>query len=283
MNKNFNPSARNLSLCLCICLAAGAFFNDSLAAEVAVIRIKYRWASELQPIVRSMLSPKGTVTVSNRINSLIVVDKRDSIQRVRAYLDQFDKPLEQVRIHVRFHESRAAATAEVSARGKISNDNIRVAVNGKKKDGIDQAGEDRYRSQDNYSEFFVFATAGTPAFIRAAKEIPYLGRWPEYTRRYSGGGAARMFQTVETGFDVTPTIAGDIVHLRIVPRYAYDQRKEAVVRFYGAQTEVTTKFGRWVEIVGSNNQHNDVIREVLSLERNGQRHSISMSLMVEKP
>ena len=92
-----------------------------------------------------------------------------------------------------------------------------------------------------------------------------------------------MFQSVETGFEVTPTIAGDLVHLKIVPRAAYGEGNEAIIRFYGAQTEVTTSYGKWVEIGGTNTQSNDVIREILSqgIERN--RSSMSMSLMVEKP
>ena len=125
--------------------------------------------------------------------------------------------------------------------------------------------------------------SGSPAYIRAGKEIPYKGKWPDYTRRYSTGGAAVMFQSVETGFEVTPTIAGDLVHLKIVPRAAYGEGNEAIIRFYGAQTEVTTSYGKWVEIGGTNTQSNDVIREILSqgIERN--RSSMSMSLMVEKP
>ena len=172
-------------LCLAICLAAGAWCSRSQAADVAVIRIKYRWASELLPIVQSMLSPRGTVTVSKRINSLIIVNSQDSIQRVRAYLEQFDKPLEQVRIHVRFHETIAAADGSVSARGKISGDNLSAAVGDKKKDGADLSIADRRRRESNFAEFFVFVTTGRPAFIRTGQEIPYQEKWPDYIRHYA--------------------------------------------------------------------------------------------------
>ena len=104
-----NKSPLTILLCLTVCLAAAGWCSRLLAADVAVIRIKYRWASEVLPIVQSMLSPEGTVTASQRINSLIIVDRPDAIQRVRNYLDVFDKPLEQVRIHVRLQENRAGA------------------------------------------------------------------------------------------------------------------------------------------------------------------------------
>jgi len=103
----------NPYLCVCLCLVAVISCCDSQASEVAVIRVKYRWAADVLPIVQTLLSPQGTVTVSKRINSLVVVDSPESIQRVRAYLDRFDKPLEQVRIHVRFHENSVNSARSV--------------------------------------------------------------------------------------------------------------------------------------------------------------------------
>jgi protein transport protein HofQ len=272
-----------LLLCFAACLVMAGWCSRSSAADVAVIRVKYGWASDVLPIVQSMLSPEGTVTASKRINSLIIVDRPDAIQRVRDYLAVYDKPLEQVRIHVRFQESRTEATGAAKARVKASNDNLRVATGGKKTDGADLSLKSRRRSQANFSEFMVYATSGQPAFIRAGQEIPYKGRWPDYTRRYSTGGTAVVFQSVETGFEVTPTIAGDLVHLKIVPRAAYGEGNAAMIRFYGAQTEVTATYGQWVEIGGTNSNSNDVIKEILSQGNSTGRSSMSMLLMVEKP
>ncbi len=88
---------------------------------------------------------------------------------------------------------------------------------------------------------------------------------------------------VETGFEVTPIVAGENVHLRIVPRIAYGDRNDAIIRFFGAQTELTVPFGRWVEIGGSNTHSNEVIEEILSRGSESRRSSMTMSLMVEKP
>ena len=281
--KKSNRYTLALLLCCGLSLAMASWCSRSLAADVAVIRIKYHWASEILPIVQSMLSPEGSVTASRRINSLIVVDSPDSIQRVRNYLDVFDKPNEQVRIHVRFYENRTDAAGAVSTRGKVSGDNLSVAIGDKKKDGVDQTFKSGRRIQTNLSEFFVFATSGQPTFIRAGKQIPYKGRWPDYTRRYSTGGAEVMFQSVETGFEVTPTVAGDLVHLKIVPRAAYGEGKEAIIRFYGALAELTVSYGQWVEIGGTNSNSNDVIKEILSQGNASDRNSMTMLLMVDKP
>jgi type II secretory pathway component GspD/PulD (secretin) len=253
-----------------------------MAEDVAVIRIKYRWARELAPIVQSMLSPDGSVTVSERVNSLVIVDSPDAIQRVRAYLDQFDKPLKQVRIRVRFYEQRSGEAGSVSARGRVSGDDWHAAAGGRRKDGADISVEEGRRQRANFSEHAVIATAGQAAYIIAGKEIPYHDSWPDLSRRYGSGVNTVVFQVIETGFEVTPTIFQDSVLVRIVPRMAYGDDKDAVVRFYGAQTEVTVPFGRWVEIGGVADQKNEVIKEILSRARNDQTTSMSMLLMAER-
>jgi type IV pilus assembly protein PilQ len=120
-------------LCFSLILVAVLPFSTSPAREVIVIKVEHRWAAELVPIVKSMLSADGTVTVSERVNSLVIVDTPEAIERVQAYLDRFDRPVEQVRIHVRFHTRGEDRDSEVAARGRISNDTVSVTTGGKKR------------------------------------------------------------------------------------------------------------------------------------------------------
>ena len=71
---------------------------SAAAQEVAVIIVRYRGAAELVPVVQSLLSDTGSVTVSQRVNSLVIVDNAEAIQRVYAYVERFDIPIEQVAI-----------------------------------------------------------------------------------------------------------------------------------------------------------------------------------------
>jgi len=75
---------------------------------------------------------------------------------------------------------------------------------------------------------------------------------------------------------------GDIVHLKILPRLAYDDRQDAVIRFFAAQTELTAPLGQWVEIGGADEQQNEIVREILSQRGSGENTSTSMFLMVER-
>jgi type II secretory pathway component GspD/PulD (secretin) len=269
-------------LCFCLVLVEALLGSVAPAGELAVIKVQYRRAAELVPVVESMLSAEGTVTVSQRTNSLVIVDTPEAIRRVQAYLDRFDRPIEQVRIHVRFYTQGAEQQRTVEARGRVSNDDLSVATGGRRQDGLDISVEDRRRRQTSSSEAFVVAMSGSPAFIRTGQQIPYR-RSSAFFRRHAPRDRTVAWQNAESGFEVTPTVVGDNVQLKIVPRITYDDRQDAVIRFFEAQTELTVPIGQWVEIGGAADQQNEVVKEILSCSQGGENSATSMSLMVERP
>ena len=251
-------------------IAVAMIMGVATAKEVAVIKVKFRRASELVPVVRSLLSDEGSVTVSERVNSLVIFDDADAIRRVYAYIDQFDLPVEQVRIHVRFLTDAAGEQQARSSRTRR-----------RSSDRTSSFSESREFRHSSNTEAFVIASSGSPAFIRTGKEIPYLSSSP-FFKRHAPGGSTVEWQSVESGFEVTPTIMGDNVLLKIVPRIAYDDRKDAVIRFFGAQTELTAPFGQWVEIGGASIEQNEIFREILSQRAGRGRTTTSMLLMVQR-
>jgi type II secretory pathway component GspD/PulD (secretin) len=265
-----------------VTLAVFLLVNIAAAQEVAVIKIQYRRAAELVPVVQSLLSDQGRVTVSQRVNSLVVVDSAEAIQRVYAYVVRFDTPVDQVRIRVRFHTSSAGRREAQAVRGRYSSDDLTVTIGGRKKRKNAGTYRDRQSRRIAHSEAFVVAMSGSPAFIRTGKEIPYKNSSP-FIRRHAPGDETIAWQTVESGFEVTPTIAGDNVILKIVPRIAYDDSEDTVIRFFGAQTEVTAPFGQWVDIGGVGDQQNEIIQEILSQRVSSGQTVTSMSLMVQRP
>jgi type II secretory pathway component GspD/PulD (secretin) len=256
--------------------------NSAAAQEVAVIKVQYRRAAELVAVVQSLLSDDGSVTVSQRVNSLVIVDSAEAIQRVYAYVERFDTPVEQVRIRVRFHGGHSGHQEAHAVRGRYARDDLRVDVGGRKKDRTRVFSRSQEYRRSGSTEAFVVAMSGSPAFIRTGKEIPYLSSSP-FIRRHAPGGATVEWHSVESGFEVTPIIAGDNVILKIVPRIAYDERDNAVIRFFGARTELTVPFGQWVEIGGAGKEQNEIFREILAQRNSSGQTATSMSLMVESP
>ena len=255
--------------------------NVAVAKEVAVIKIQYRRAAELVPVVQGLLSADGSVTVSQRVNSLVIVDSAEAIQRVYAYIERFDTPVEQVRIRVRFHTGSSSNQEAHAVRGRYSSDNLRVDAGRRKTDRASTFSKSHEYRRSGSTEAFVVAMSGSPAFIRTGKEIPYLSSSP-FIRRHAPGGATVEWHSVESGFEVTPTIIGDNVILKIVPRITYDDREDAVIRFFGAQTELTVPYGQWVQIGGADRQQNEIFREILSQHSGSEQTTTSMSLLVQR-
>ena len=82
---------------------------------------------------------------------------------------------------------------------------------------------------------------------------------------------------------VTPTVVGDNVHLKIVPSISYADSKDGVIRFFGAQTELTTPFGQWVEIGGIADLQDENFREAFSQNTGSRGSASTYSIMVERP
>jgi protein transport protein HofQ len=269
-------------LSLLLFLTAFILSAVSHADEVAVIRIKYRGAQELAPIVQSLLSPDGHLSVDTRVNALVIVDNPAAIQRVHDYLNRFDVPMEQLRIRVRFYEKRSDDQRSASVDGSVSGEDWRIGTGRKNKDGVAVNLENRKHDQNDVSEYFVMTTSGTPAYISTGKEIPYRQTWGYRLGRHRKKTGPVTYKQIETGFEVTPRIVGDQVNLKIVPRVTHDNSTDGVIRFHGAQTHLMVPLGQWIEIGGSAGQQNEIVSEILSRRRGDEMISFTMALMVEK-
>ena len=117
---------------------------------------------------------------------------------------------------------------------------------------------------------------------RSGKKIPYKERLAYLSRRYAHFVETVSFQHVETGMEVKPVIAGDHVHIEIIPRVSYEEMgKKGIIRFLEASTKLFVPRGQWITIGGHSKESNEVIRDILSSRRAEGRGSLSLSLMVE--
>jgi type II secretory pathway component GspD/PulD (secretin) len=252
------------------------------AAETLVYPMQYRTAAEAVPMVQSLLSPGGRAVADARTNALLVVDDEETIQRVREFLEGFDKLGKQARIRVRFDESGARERTSVEGRARASGEDWSVSA-GKpmRKDGVDVRLQDRSRTQQGSSEFFVTVVSGSPAYIMVGQDILYTQRWIDLTRRYARITESVTIQRIETGFEVLPVILKDHADVEIIPRISHGGPGSRVVRFTEASTRLVAPIGQWVTIGGASQQSNEVIRAVLEAGR-GERSSVtSISLLVE--
>ncbi|MEW6079812.1 MAG: secretin N-terminal domain-containing protein [Thermodesulfobacteriota bacterium] len=239
-------------------------------AEVAVIPVKYSKSAELLPLVKGLLSPRGSATFNERTHSLVVVDEPENINAVRSFLSRHDVPGKQVKIRVRFDSDRL--TGRQAASGSASSrDGVRISY-----------GQSSVREQGD-SEYFILATSGSPAYIRTATDIPYKERWLTLGQRHAEISETLVFQRVETGMEVTPIVRGGYADITITPRISYldDRGGQTVVRCTEASTSVSVPLGQWTTIGGTGSSESEEMKAILGGSRENRKASTSISLMVE--
>jgi type II secretory pathway component GspD/PulD (secretin) len=256
---------------------------NTCQAETAVIRVNFRDASEVLPMVQTLLSKEGRATADVRTNSIVVSDDGVSVKKIRRFLAHMDKPVEQVTIRFRFQEESSSKRRDISASGKVSGDNWSVSVGkGSREEGVHVRARDRRRSATQSSESFVRVLSGDAAYIRVGKKIPYSERWVYLCRRYGQFVEAVGFQTIETGMEVRPVVTEERVHIEIIPRVSYEESGEkGVIRLSEASTKVSVSKGQWIIIGGHGKRSHEVIREILSRRSAEDQTTMSLSLMVD--
>ncbi|MCK5552994.1 MAG: hypothetical protein KAJ09_07610 [Deltaproteobacteria bacterium] len=251
-------------------------------ADIAVIKIHFRDASELLPLVETLLSPDGKAFVDTRTNSIIIRDSSESLRQIRAVLAESDKAIEQVRIRFRFQQEHLSRERDISVSGKVSGERGSVAIGKRKRDGVSLHVGDREVNQRRNAESFITVVSGGTAYIRVGKDVPYTERWGYLSRRYAHFVETVNFRSVETGFEVRPVVAGDHVHIDIVPRISYEESgKRGIIHFTEASTRLFVPRGEWITIGGNREASNEAIRDILtsgSIEKNS---TLSLSLMIE--
>jgi type II secretory pathway component GspD/PulD (secretin) len=251
-------------------------------ADIAVIKIHFRDASELLPLVETLLSPDGKAFVDTGSNSIVVRDSSESLRQIRAALAESDKAVEQVRIRFRFVQEHISRERDISISGRVSGERGSVAIGKRKRDGVSVHIGDREGNQRRNAESFVTVASGGTAYIRVGKDVPYTERWVYLSRRYAHVVETVNFRRVETGFEVRPVVAGDHVHIDVVPRISYEESgKRGIIHFTEASTRLLVPRGEWITLGGHREESNEAIRDILASGSTERSSTLSFSLMVE--
>jgi type II secretory pathway component GspD/PulD (secretin) len=256
-------------------------------ADVEIFSLRHCNPTDVLPMINGLLSADGKASADERSNSLIVVDSRDAIERIRNYLPIIDQPGRQARIRVRFLEEDSLAERSMAARGRISGDNWSVSTSGSRRTAAGVAVQTRHQTigRTGTSEYFINVLSGSWAYIKVGKDIPYTERWIDLSRRYGRVQETVGFQRIETGLEVKPVILSDHVDVEILPRIAEEAvgGQPGVIRFSEASTRVSAPLGQWITIGGSDQSSNEVLSAILARGGVSRSSSLSIQLMVESP
>ena len=283
--EGFKKTINHLPATVLLTILLAFVISSSCNAEVWVYPMQYRPASEALPSIQAMLSREGRAVADARTNSLLIDDDEGSIERIKQFLASFDQLGKQARIRVKFIEGGTSESSRVEAEARASGSGWAVTTDPRKKtDGVDVRLQDRGRSRQGTTEFFLNAVSGSPAYIMVGKDILYNQRWIDLSRRYGRVVETVAVQRVETGFEVLPVILKDHVDIEITPRISHETPSNAgrnVIRFSELSTHVYAPLNQWVSIGGAEQSSNEVMREILGRGSSSQSSNLSILLMVE--
>jgi type IV pilus assembly protein PilQ len=100
--------------------------------ETKIVTVKYNVATELKTAVKGLLSPRGTVDVDPRTNSLIIRDLPDNLAKLEELIGTLDKETQQVKISAQLLEVESGFLRELGLDWRIvnQNSNSEVPING---------------------------------------------------------------------------------------------------------------------------------------------------------
>jgi len=251
------------------------------ALDSEIIQIHYRDAQQLVSIASPMLSPAGRISADARTNALIIIDTPGAIERIAQLVQQLDRPPVPLRIDVRFGQRRTAAEQTAAAEGRLSGDGWQVSTGDGAEDGVRVRVQDRSQRESRSARVSVTTVSGSPAYIRYGSEVPYREQQADVCRRYGGCPPAVVFHRVETGFWVTPRLAGDRIDLTVDPQIA-DLASGKRVRFAAASAHLTVEGGQWVEIGGGGDRSGAALAEILGVGDAERTAAFSIFLKVER-
>lgn len=192
--------------------AALACLAQVLSAQQAleIIPLRHRTVDQVLPVLRPLLEPGATLSGSR--GQLLLRASPANVAEIQRALEAIDRPSRRLQISVRLDDALESERREVRASGTISNRGASASV----------SAEEARRAAAGRVDQRLQVLEGGHAFI-------FTGR-------------SNDVQARESGFEVSPRLSGNQVHLDIA------QQREAGRQSQRLSSSVTTRLGEWVEI-----------------------------------
>jgi hypothetical protein len=247
------------------CVLAGLAAATALAQQsvLEVITLKYRTADQVIPLVQPFVDRDGSVTGMQ--NQLIVRTSPANLAEIRRILDQVDARPRQLLVTVRQDVDLDTARREAQLSGRVAIGNsasIAVPGNRGRDDGLsvragsgDTSARGRIAARDvatsDTNTQRVQVLEGNVAFIRVGQSVPVPARQVVQTPYGTQIVESTQFRDFNTGFQVLPRVAGDMVTVEINPQRERAGRYPGAGNVQGLSTVVSAPLGEWMEIGGT--------------------------------
>ncbi|HSI25689.1 MAG TPA: secretin N-terminal domain-containing protein [Methylotenera sp.] len=268
-------------LSLILLLFSFTLFSKITSAETEfkIFTLQHRFASDLLPIVDSMVGADGTANGID--NQLIIRAQPERMREIEALVTQMDAARVNRKITVSTSNTIQSQRDRTEASGKVKMGNVIVGNDRRAKPNTGNIDIERNTSNSKQnSNQFINVLDGERAFIRVGQIVPFTQEWLTITRRYVQVDRFTDWREVTTGFAVRPRTLGNEVELEITPRIARINN-QGFIDFEELTTVIRTPLGSWVDIGGTMQQNDEVSRKILGIQNSSSQQKSSLSVKVD--
>lgn len=171
--------------------------------QTRIFQLRAASVESLIEIIRTVLSPQGTAAPEPRLNKLVVRDTQEVLDEVDKLLTELDRHAPQVRIHV----TTGGTTTSLSKGAGVEVGRGRVHAGG----GVGTLSSNVETRQN------LLVMSGGRGVIHVSRDVAIVAPYQDFAVRMGLLTPSLVFQSVGTGFEVEPVVAGEVVKLRITP------------------------------------------------------------------
>ncbi len=207
-------------------------------SELEVIKLKYRSAEELLPVIRPLLNKDEVASGMN--DQLILRASPRSVIQIRHLLDEIDTVPRRLKITVmqNVDSETAASLTEAAGKGEL---NARII-------STRSLDDDKNTRQLQVLE-------GSRALVKSGQSVPVTQR----VQNAWGTQVTTRYRDIDSGFYVLPRINGNTVTLQISAQNAAlsANQNDPAIRTQQAVSTVSGRLGEWIEIGGVGRQESN--------------------------
>ncbi len=221
-------------------LLAGAARGQA-GPEIEILALRFRTAEDLLPLLRPFVEPGGALTGQG--SQLILRASAANRAQIRKLLTELDRAPRQLVISVRQDRAAEETQRSVGADGSVTITSRRVT-------GAAQIEANNSRTlATQEATQTIRVVEGGRAWIAMGTAIPLTFRQYAVTQQGLTELLGTVYYDAVTGFNVRPTLAGDVVTLEIAP----EQSTVTVRGIERAQlsTSVQGRLGEWIAVGGA--------------------------------
>ncbi len=273
---------------LCIVFASPVLARE----KMEIFPLKHRQASEMIPVIQSLLGGEGTVTGMR--NQLVVRTTPENLKQVRAVIEKLDTKMvnlvitvkQDASLNVQQQEAEISGSVKVGEKGRVvvapgTGNSGGLTASGSFPDGEVKARvNERTFNEDEGGMQQVTTLEGRPAVIHITQSIPFVERETVRDRGKVFRNESLVFRDVTTGFTVLPRLQGDQVVIEINP--VASRTRQDVIESHAISTTVSGRLGEWIELGGLSQQSDSGDSGILSRSTENRSEQRKVFLKVEK-